>query len=142
MKKKGTNLATKNHIDKVWKDPIRKSWFNKYATPLNDNMWTLWSEEPKDWFPYHHSCDPNAWLEGLNIVARRDIKKGDEITMEYATFCGDNLESFTCSCKSADCRGTITGIDYLKPFVEKYVDHTTDFVEGKRKQQKKTLSSI
>jgi len=53
--------------------------------------------------------------------------------MEYATFCCDNMETFNCLCKSKDCRVTITGKDYLKPFIgEKYSDHISDYVKTKR----------
>jgi len=130
---KAQYLVTKKYIEKEWNDPLRKIWFERYAYPATDNTWHIWSDNPKDWLQINHSCDPNSWLEGLNLVARRDIKKGEQITMDYSTFCCDNLETFQCKCKSKDCRGTVTGTDYLKPFVEKYSTHISDYVETKRK---------
>jgi len=135
-------MTTKSHVEKEWKDPLRKSWFDKYAYPITDKLWSLWAEDPQDWMPYNHSCDPNSWLDGLDVVARRNIKKGEQITLEYATFCCDNMETFTCLCKSKDCRGTITGTDYLKPFLETYTNHVSDYVETKRKQQKVLNSNV
>jgi len=129
-------ITTKTHVEKEWKDPLKKKWFEQYAYPLTDKIWTLWSEHPSEWLQINHSCDPNGWLDGLNVIARRDIKKGEQITMDYATFCCDNMETFQCKCNSKECRGTVTGTDYLKPFVEKYSGHVSDYVETKRNQQK------
>ena len=65
-------------------------------------------QEPEKWEPINHSCDPNTWLEGLNTFARysvyllywykstntdsegparRRIARGEELTIDYATFC-------------------------------------------------------
>src|SRR5262245_17355356 len=41
----------------------------------------------------NHSCDPNLWWEGpYDLVARRDIAAGEELTNDYATSAG--LEDF------------------------------------------------
>jgi len=130
-------LTTKDHVNREWKDPLKKKWFEQYAYPLTERLWNIWSENPSDWMQINHSCDPNAWLDGLNVIARRNIKKGEQVTMDYATFCCDNMETFHCKCKSLDCRGIITGEDYLKPFVSvKYSDRVSDYVATKRAQLK------
>lgn len=62
-------------------------------TSVNSNINTdmtvfaLWSEDPSVWRPINHCCDPNAWMYGLSTYARRKIKKDEEITLDYATFC-------------------------------------------------------
>jgi len=139
---KATYITSKSHVQREWTDPLRRSWFDKYAYPLTDEMYVLWSENPNDWSPLNHSCDPNGWLCGMDLVARREIKKGEQITMDYSTFCADNMETFECQCRASDCRRTITGTDYLQPFVEqKYNGHISDFVETKRKQLKISQNS-
>ena len=75
------------------------------AYPLNDEVLVTWSSDPAQWSPINHSCDPNAWLEGLDLVARRPIEPGEEITVEYATFIAGTGESFDCHCGAGDCRG-------------------------------------
>jgi hypothetical protein len=52
----------------------------------------MWSDKPTDWKPLNHGCDPNTWLVGLNQVAKRDIKRGEALSIEYATFCGLNMK--------------------------------------------------
>jgi len=93
----------------------------------------MWSNKPSEWRPMNHSCDPNLWFIGLDMVARRAISKGEQIHMDYATFCGDNMQTFDCLCNSKDCRKKITGQDYLLPNLEeKYGDHVSPWVISRR----------
>jgi SET domain-containing protein len=65
----------------------------------------------------NHSCDPSCGLKGLKLVSIRDIKKGEEITIDY-----DTLEydwKMKCNCKSADCRKVIRGYKYLSKGLKK-----------------------
>lgn len=130
-------LATRTHVKRSWKPGSQKAiWFDSYAYPVTDEVWALWGQDPDDWLPLNHSCDPNAWMDGLNLVARRPIAKGEEITSEYATFAGDHLTEFDCKCGAATCRGRIHSTDYLQPFVaEQYSGHLSDWVVTKRKAQ-------
>ena len=84
LEERGVNLVTRRHVKGHWGEREAR-WFDRYAYPLNDEVHAMWSERPEEWKPLNHSCDPNTWLEGLNLVARRDIRRGDEITVEYAT---------------------------------------------------------
>lgn len=58
--------------------------------------WVIWSPDPEDWLPINHSCDPCAWLDGLNLMAKRAIKAGEQISIEYATFNGPAMAPFDC----------------------------------------------
>lgn len=124
-------LVSKAHVNKTW-DDLHRKWFASYAYPLTDEIWGMWSDEPEKWIPINHSCDPNAWLEDLDLVARRKILKGEQITMDYATFCNEAMEEFRGSCGSLKCRGVILGTDYLQPFVQEYGEHISDYVRNKR----------
>jgi hypothetical protein len=64
-------------------------------------------------------------------VARRNIKKGEQLTVDYATWAA--FPEFQCKCKSAECRGTIKPSDCLEDFVERiYGDNISDFVRTAR----------
>jgi D-alanine-D-alanine ligase len=80
----------------------------------------------------NHSCEPTTWLSGLDVTARVPLEPGDEITLDYATYYNERMPSFECRCDSSDCRGTITGEDYLKPFVARYEGHVSDYVRRRR----------
>ena len=68
----------------------------------------------------NHSCDPNceAVQEGSKIFidAIRDIKKGQELTFDYA-LCSDGdlpdnwREFYACCCGAANCRGVMLSED-------------------------------
>jgi len=69
----------------------------------------------------NHSCDPNIAIQGqIVFVAMRDIVPGEELTQDWATT--DDLDFvIECRCGSLDCRGTITGKDWMrKELQEKY----------------------
>ncbi len=125
------NLVTLRRVEAEWTEPQR-SWFDRYAWPLTDEVFVTWSEDPEEWRPINHSCDPNAWLEGLDVVARRHIAKGEEVTLDYATFYTDRMPAFDCRCETAACRGTVRGTDYLQDFVDRYEGHVSDHVRRKR----------
>jgi len=60
----------------------------------------------------NHSCNPNAYMKTLYghvlFFARRDIKAGEEITVDYEeTLLPDSRR---CHCGAENCRGTINRI--------------------------------
>jgi hypothetical protein len=124
-------LVTLSHVEANWGEPER-SWFDRYAWPLTDEVWVTWGRDPMTWKPVNHACDPSAWVEGLDVVARRPLAAGDEITLDYATLYDERMPAFECACGSAGCRGVIRGTDHLQDFVARYGDHVTDWVRRKR----------
>ena len=80
----------------------------------------------------NHSCEPTAWLDGLDVMARLPLERGDEITLDYATFYNERMPAFACSCGTPACRGVIRGDDYLRDFVARYGEHVSDYVRRKR----------
>lgn len=125
-------LVSRSLVEDTW-DEHRKDWFARFAYPLTDEIYVMWSDDPEEWKPINHSCEPNAWLDGLNLVARRPIQTGEEITIDYATFCNEIMAPFECTCGTSRCRGIIRGTDYLEPFVDRYGDHVSDYVKSKRR---------
>ncbi len=84
--------------------------FRRYAYPLSDEVFILWDNDPSAWAPQNHSCEPNTRFEGLDVVAARAITRGEELTLDYATFMNENGEPFDCHCGAASCRGMIVGV--------------------------------
>lgn len=125
------HLVTRRNVEEHWGEPQR-TWFERYAWPLTDEVWVTWSPDPEHWRPVNHACDPTAWLQGLDVVARRDIAAGEEITLEYATFYDDRMPDFGCACGSPRCRGTIRGADWSLDAMAAYGDHMSDHIRRKR----------
>ncbi len=124
-------LVTRSHVERHW-DERRKDWFARYAWPLSDEVWVMWSADPEAWWPLNHACDPTAWLDGLDLVARRPLAAGEEITVDYATFYGEAMPAFACRCGADTCRGTVRGTDHLGPCVVPYGAHVSDYVRARR----------
>jgi D-alanine-D-alanine ligase len=127
------HLTTRSHVEASWGE-TEQSWFGQYAWPLTDEVWVTWSRNPEDWMPVNHSCEPSAWLHGLDVVARLPLARGDEITLDYATFYNERMPDFECGCEAPGCRGTVRGTDHLEPFVARYEGHVSDYVKRKRER--------
>jgi hypothetical protein len=80
----------------------------------------------------NHSCDPNVWMQDeVTLVARRDIGLGEELTVDYAMFEGDEewVGRFECRCGSELCRGRFTGKDWRRlELQERYGQHWAPFL--------------
>jgi D-alanine-D-alanine ligase len=124
-------LVSKDFIMQRWDEEQRERFF-RHAYPLTDEVWVTPGKDPMAWKPINHSCDPNAWFNGFDLVARRDLEPGEQITLDYATLYADDMPAFDCTCGSEKCRGTVRGTDYLEPFVRKYREHVSEYVRNKR----------
>ena len=63
----------------------------------------------------NHSCDPNLRYDTAgNVVAARDIRKGEEVFIDYGFFVVNFDEPFTCTCGAQNCRGRIRRQDWKK----------------------------
>jgi D-alanine-D-alanine ligase len=101
-------LVTRRFVEQNWNQD-EKRLFRHYAYPVSPELFILWDEEPSEWAPQNHSCDPNTAYLGLNVLATRDIQEGEELTLDYADFLDENMEPFDCQCGSPKCRGRISG---------------------------------
>ena len=101
-------IVTKKWVEENWNED-EKLTFRRYAYPLGKEVFLLWSHLPQDWAPQNHSCDANTAFDGLNIIAKRQIPKEEELTLDYATFLDENAEPFNCLCGAVNCRGIIKG---------------------------------
>lgn len=64
---------------------------------------------------FNHSCNPNAAIRKISeLVAIRNIKKGEEITYDYSATIGPNVPreiwEMKCLCGSDNCRKIIGNI--------------------------------
>ncbi len=103
---------------------------------VNDDLFIAHKdkEELKKSFVYiNHNCNPNCGMKGNSgeVVSMRDVKKGEELTIDYAMFIDDD-SCMQCSCKSEKCREIITGRDWKKSELQKkYEGYFTDYIQNK-----------
>ena len=83
----------------------------------------------------NHCCDPNVWMsDAVTLSARRDIQPGEELTIDYCLFEGDQdyVPSWTCRCGSELCRGRFTGRDWRRADLqERYRGHFSPFINAR-----------
>ncbi|MGH9481694.1 MAG: SET domain-containing protein-lysine N-methyltransferase [Terriglobales bacterium] len=66
------------------------------------------------WRFLNHSCRPNAWVRGRQLLALRPIAPGEEITFDYNCTEFDMAAPFPCRC--GHCGGAmIRGYRHLSP---------------------------
>jgi uncharacterized protein len=91
----------------------------------------------------NHSCDPNVWMQDENtLVARRDIPAGEELTLDYALFEGDenDVKPWICHCGSPLCRHRVTGKDWrLAELQQSYKGHFSPFINERIHHQKEAV---
>ncbi len=70
----------------------------------------------------NHSCEPNLGVAGqIVFVALRDIVKDEELTFDYA-MTDDEPYEMRCNCGATNCRGVVTGRDWMKKEVQQQYD--------------------
>ena len=124
---KGGHILTR---DEIFSSEIINSYF-----PISDEYFlgaTNKDEEDAIKLYQNHSCNPNVGLHGeITFVAMRDIKKDEELTVDYAFIDNENY-SFKCTCGSDNCRGIITGFDWkMKEIQDKYYEYFAQYLKDK-----------
>jgi hypothetical protein len=75
----------------------------------------------------NHSCDPNCGIKEDKTFALKDIKKDEEITVDYDTFEYD--WKMWCKCGSKNCRKILRGYKYLsKELRKKYKGYIQEYL--------------
>ena len=108
------------------------------AIPLSENIILAeCTNAQKDLSDYiNHSCNPNiGFRDAISIIAIKNIKKGEELVIDYAFWEVDPSWKLKhdCNCGNKNCRGTISGVDwkqiksthihfnYLSPFLKRRI---------------------
>lgn len=107
-----------------------------YATQIADGFYLLGGlvqEELEDDDFINHSCNPNCGLNGqIAVAAMRDIKKGEELTIDYAMIDSASGISFECKCGLKSCRRKIKGSDWkIAALQKRYKGHFSWYIEEK-----------
>lgn len=104
---------TLKKYEKVIGDSYLQIDDNFVLAPLKKN------EVKKVMMYLNHSCEPNVGVRGeITFVAMRNIKVGEELTIDYAMI-DDDIYKMKCSCGKKSCRQIITGKDWKNPKLQK-----------------------
>lgn len=112
--------------------------------PIDNDLYLGSTIEEKDEY-LNHSCDPNVYLhDEVSVVAMKDIKAGEEITLDCATWDSDSewiySEKGKCTCKSLMCRKILSYDDWTRRDIqEKYKGHFAPYLQKKIEQMNKDV---
>ncbi|MDD5669095.1 MAG: SET domain-containing protein-lysine N-methyltransferase [Candidatus Omnitrophica bacterium] len=135
----GGAIITEKDYEKLEKK--YKEFLFNYATQIADDLYLLsglGEDELEDDDFLNHSCSPNCGVKGqFAIVAMRDIKKGEELSLDYAMIDVDPSVTFSCFCGAKKCRKTVRGNDWKNPVLQKrYKGYFSWYIEEKIKNLK------
>lgn len=100
-----------------------------------------WWVDPKPPIRFtNHSCDPNAGFKTpRRVYARRNIKKGEEVTIDYSTIEYFEPWSMRCTCGSRVCRKVVCSVQFLPPKrFKEYLPYIPKFLQKIHRQAKKS----
>jgi hypothetical protein len=80
----------------------------------------------------NHSCNPNSIINNkIYVKALRNIKIGEEISIDYSLNEADIFWTFKCQCNSKKCRKVIRSIQFLPEVVfKKYHKYISAYYKG------------
>jgi SET domain-containing protein len=143
------------------KEPIRKDevvviWGAKYVgkraaekarktgkliMQLDDDLFSVEERGEDATYFMNHSCNPNVWMkDAITLQAKRNIRRGEELTADYAMWEGNEnfIAKWKCACGSRYCRKIVTGRDWKIPKLQKrYKGHFSPLI-NKRIRATKT----
>jgi hypothetical protein len=125
---------------KKFKGHDKKEWFQKNSYPISDGLFVVNNAKGPS-LPINHSCEPNLWFEhgNENKYARRSIKKGEELTIDYCTLLIktpglEEYSCFDCKCGEKSCRKRFSLYDcFREELIQKYKGHFSVYLTNKLK---------
>jgi hypothetical protein len=80
----------------------------------------------------NHSCNPNSGIRNsIEMVAMREIKKGEEVTFDYSTSESEDGWYLICHCGEKNCRRLIKPYEFLsKELKLNYRDFVSEYLKG------------
>lgn len=89
----------------------------------------------------NHSCAANAFFRGRNLYARKQIDKGQEITIDYNCSEFELAYPFQCDCRTKDCVGRIQEIRGYKSLSQDERRRRAEWVPDWLKEMGNTTSA-
>lgn len=133
----GGNIWTTSEFEQL---PVEN---RSHGLQVDENLFQTYGPqeivEPADYV--NHSCNPNAGLQGpISLIAMRDIHHDEEICFDYAMSDGSPYDEFNCQCGSANCRGTVTGNDWMIPELQHvYLGYFSPYLQKRIHKQQLNL---
>lgn len=117
---------------------IKAKSCGKLVMQWDEDLFSVEDRGDDNGYFINHSCNPNLWMkDAFTLVAKRNIKKDEELTADYALWEADEnyISKWECQCGSALCRKRVTGKDWKLPALqEKYKNHFSPLINKRISQ--------
>ncbi|CAF3980907.1 unnamed protein product [Adineta steineri] len=147
------NNYTKEELNKlVQQYPDSRDYIYSYIYTIDDNTYQVAKDflskvVPEECALFNHSCTPNVGYgnDVLTLhVALRDIELGEELTVHYGFFEGDNslYNGLNCKCGSSNCSKILHFDFYKSPeFQDQYYKYCSKFIRSKIQKLRPDIES-
>ena len=120
----GEILLTFHGSFKDWEDIEDGSFEDHHCLQIEKDKYMITKGPPGELDDFlNHSCSPNAGIrkEGENfiLVTLKNLKEGDEVTYDYATWVEEDGWEMPCKCGAENCRKTIKSFSFLSEELQK-----------------------
>ena len=114
----------KSYIVKNKRDSISNSYMNWIGIAKNH-----WIDPKKPYKFLNHSRNPSVGIKGrATLVALRDMREGEEVTIDYSIIEGDPRWKMACTCGAENCRGIIRSTQFVpRNQFDKYLPHVPTY---------------
>jgi|GEM_PF-1803004 len=102
------------------------------AVQISKDMFLEPKKYSATWY-LNHSCTPNCYVEGDAIIARRALKRDEEITADYSLFTDFPSWDMECHCGTKQCRVLIV-LYRLLPASLRSTGHVSSYLAAAREQ--------
>lgn len=117
---------------KIKKGPYSRDFFKTGPNwlAMDKKIWISPSDNCP-WRYVNHSCRPNAGLKGkVTVVAMKNIKRTEQITIDYSITEDDPFWKMRCKCGQKNCRKIIKCYRFLPARLKnKYKKYTPYFLK-------------
>ena len=116
---------------------IRRLKIKNLKDSLSHSCWIgvgkeVWIDPGYPFRYLNHSCEPTAGVKGkVTLVALKDLKPGEEVTVDYSLIEGDPAWFMNCQCGNKSCRRVIRSVEFLPPKTFKsYLPYIPSYFKG------------
>lgn len=118
----------------TWEGVLKKGRYPYYVghrwLQIEKCQWIAPFRNNPGWY-INHSCNPNSGIKNsVQIVAIKNITRGEEVTFDYSTSESENEWNLKCHCKNKNCRGIIRSYMFLSLELKlKYRDLISEYLK-------------
>jgi len=124
----------KGNLIFTWEGVLKKGRYPCYVgarwLQIEKFQWIAPLRNNPGWY-INHSCNPNCGIKNsVKIVAMKNIRRGEEVTIDYSTSESENGWYLICHCENKNCRRIIRSYKFLSAELKlKYKDFISEYLK-------------